>query len=350
MSKFGIDVSEWQGNIDWDNVKSQIDFAILRIGWIGNKNNHTLDEKFERNYSECKRLGIPVGVYAYCYCNSEETVKTGANWALEKLQGKSLELPVYIDMEDNSIANLGKDKLTNICIAFNTIIENAGLWAGVYANANWFNNYLNKEEIKSRYTTWIAHYTSGTNKYEGEYTMWQNSSSGKINGINGNVDTNYMYKDLMAEIGNTSVSTPSQTTKSIVDLANEVIAGKYGDGEARKQALGSLYDEVQAKVNEILGASSKKSNEEIAQEVINGQWGNGEDRKNRLANAGYDYNAIQKIVNQKLNGSSTTTYTVKAGDTLSGIASKYGTTYQELAQKNGISNPNKIYVGQVLKI
>lgn len=350
MSKFGIDVSEYQGAINWDSVKLQINFAILRIGWIGNKDNHTLDTQFERNYSECKRLGIPVGIYAYCYCNSEETVKSGANWVLNKLQGKSLELPVYIDMEDNSIASLGKDKLTNICIAFNTIIENAGLWAGVYANLNWFNNYLNKDTVKSKYTTWIADYTNGTNKYEGEYDIWQNSSETKIKGINGNVDTNYMYRDLMAEIGNTEPTTSSQTTKSIVDLANEVIAGKYGDGEARKQALGSLYNEVQAKVNEILGFSSKKSNEEIANEVINGKWGDGEDRKNRLTNAGYDYNTIQEIVNQKVNGSSTTTYIVKAGDTLSGIASKYGTTYQKLAKKNGIANPNKIYVGQVLKI
>ena len=357
MSKFGLDVSEHQGNINWDNVKSQIDFVILRLGWIGNKENHTLDEQFERNYSECKRLGIPIGVYVYNYCKSEETVKSGANWVLNKLQGKSLELPVYIDMEDDGkdtfkLHTLGKDTLTNICIAFNTIIENAGLWAGVYANLDWYNNYLNKDTIKSKYTTWIAHYTNGTNKYEGEYDIWQKASNGKINGIygnDGNVDINYMYRDLIAEIGNTNVSTPSQTTKSIIDLANEVIAGKYGDGEQRKQALGSLYNEVQAKVNEILGASNKKSNEEIANEVINGKWGNGEDRKQNLNNAGYDYNAIQEIVNKKL-GTSTTTYTVKAGDTLSKIASKYNTTYQELAKKNNISNPDKIYVGQVLKI
>lgn len=95
-----------------------------------------------------------------------------------------------------------------------------------------------------------------------------------------------------------------QTTKSILDLANETIQGKYGVGEARKQALGSLYNEVQAKVNEILLGKkttvSRKSNEQIANEVIAGKWGNGQDRKTKLATAGYDYNAIQKIVNQKL--------------------------------------------------
>ena len=303
---FGIDVSTFQGNINWDKVKSQIGFAILRLGWIGNKNNHTLDTKFERNYSECKRLGIPVGVYVYNYCNCEDTAKSGAEWALQQLNGKSLELPVYLDMEDSSIANLGKDKLTNICIAFNTVIENTGLWAGVYANKDWFDNKLNKDTIKSKYTTWIAHYTSGTNKYQGEYDIWQNSSSGKINGISGNTDTNYMYRDLIAEIGNKTPSVPTNT----------------------------------------------KSIEELAIEVINGQWGNGDSRKSALQNAGYDYNAVQNRVNELLNvnNSTSTTYTVKSGDTLSSIASKFGTTYQELAQLNRIADPNKIYVGQVLKI
>lgn len=106
----------------------------------------------------------------------------------------------------------------------------------------------------------------------------------------------------LGEMKNVPQNVP-QTTKSIVDLANEVIVGKYGVGEARKQALGALYNEVQSKVNEILGAkpvSNKKSNEQIAKEVINGVWGNGQDRKTKLANAGYNYNEIQRIVNRLL--------------------------------------------------
>ena len=146
-------------------------------------------------------------MYVYNYCNSEETVKSGANWTLEKLKGKSLELPVYLDMEDNSITNLGKTKLTNMCIAFNSIIEKSGIWAGVYANKNWFDNYLDKNTIKSKYTTWIAHYgLSGTEQYKGVYDMWQNSENGKIDGINGQTDTNYMHRNLIAEIGNKQLS------------------------------------------------------------------------------------------------------------------------------------------------
>lgn len=300
---FGIDVSENNDIINWDLVKPNINFAILRLGWIGNKNNHTLDKQFERNYAECKRLGIPVGIYVYCYCKSEETIKQGAEWSMKMLQGKNIELPVYLDMEDGSIVGCGRYTLTNMCIAFNTIIEQAGLWAGVYANENWFNNYLNKEELKRRYTCWIASYKNGVDCYKGEYDIWQNSSNGRINGINGNVDTNYMYRNLIAEIGNKTVT---QITKSVNEIVAEVLAGK---------------------------------------------WGNGEDRKNRLRQAGYNYETIQSAVNNAVKPKQTVvTYTVKSGDTLSGIAKKYNTTYQAIARKNNIANPNKIYVGQVLKI
>ena len=131
--------------------------------------------------------------------------------------------------------------------------------------------------------------------------MWQNSSNGILNGISGKVDTNYMYRNLISEIGNIKQSEP-QTTKSVVDLAYEVLDGKYGNGEERKKVLGSLYNEVQNKVNEII--NSKK----------------------------------------------TTTYTVKKGDTLITIARKFNTTYMDIARKNNIKNANKIYIGQILKI
>ena len=129
-----------------------------------------------------------------------------------------------------------------------------------------------------------------------------------INTVLGHRDTiatscpgkNFPFDEIATVEKNTTVE--EQTTKSIEDLANEVIAGKYGVGQARKQALGSLYNEVQARVNEILlgKKSNKKSNEEIAQEIIVGKWGNNPQRKQKLLAEGYDYDAIQKIVNQKL--------------------------------------------------
>lgn len=251
----GIDVSQHNGNIDWNKVKPNIDFAILRLGWIGNHNNHTIDTRFEHYYSECKRLGIPVGVYIYNYATSVEAAKSGANWTVKKLQGRKLELPVYIDMEDKSGAGLGKTLNTNIAIAFNNIIEKAGLRAGVYANLDWFNNKLNKDEIKKKYTTWIAHYGVNKDKYKGQYDMLQYTSTGRINGIGGNVDVNELYKDLIKD-NNKTPETPKPDKKSTETIAKEVIDGKWGTGEERKkklEAAGYNYQEVQNRVNQILG-------------------------------------------------------------------------------------------------
>lgn len=260
MSYKGIDVSHFQGNIDWNKVKGNIDFAILRLGWIGNNNNHTLDTKFETYYNACKSTGIPIGIYVYNYCNSEDTVKSGAEWTVNQLKDKGIDLPIYIDMEDRSIENLCKDKLTSICIAFNTVIENAGYWAGVYANLNWYTNYLNKDTIKARYTTWVAHYGISQDRYVGQYDMLQYSDTGKISGISGNVDMDIMYRDLINEIKESNTGTDRKTVE---ELVREVIAGKWGNGEERKIKLtnaGYDYSAVQAKVNEILGVDTSITN------------------------------------------------------------------------------------------
>lgn len=199
MSYFGVDLSEFNGDIDWERLARHIDFAILRVGWVGNRDNSTIDSKFEEYYREARRVGVKIGAYVYIYSNSEKTAREGAEWAVERLRGKTLNLPVFCDMEDRSIANLGKEKLTAIASAFNNVIEKHGFWAGVYANKNWFDNYLEKS-IRKRYVSWIADYTEGTDKFKGEYDMWQNSSVGRVEGISGNVDTDYMYRNLFNEI------------------------------------------------------------------------------------------------------------------------------------------------------
>lgn len=199
-------------------------------------------------------------IYVYNYCNSEDTVKSGAEWTVNQLKDKGIDLPIYIDMEDRSIENLGKDKLTSICIAFNTVIENAGYWAGVYANLNWYTNYLNKDTIKARYTTWVAHYGISQDRYVGQYDMLQYSDTGKISGISGNVDMDIMYRDLINEIKESNTGTDRKTVE---ELAREVIAGKWGNGEERKIKLtnaGYDYSAVQAKVNEILGVDTSITN------------------------------------------------------------------------------------------
>lgn len=235
MGLKGIDVSQHQGTIDWNKVKNQISFAILRLGWIGNNVNHTLDTQFERNYAECKRLGIPVGVYIYNYCASVETIRNGADWVVLKLKGKKLDLPVYIDMEDDSISRQGKDRLTEMVFEFNKIIEKKGYWAGVYANKNWYDNYLHGANIKKRFTTWIAHYGVNEDKYAGQYDILQYTSSGKVNGIdsnrdgyNDNVDMNVMYRDLLTEIKGTKQNVP-QTTNTPNTTTATSLKYKVGD-------------------------------------------------------------------------------------------------------------------------
>jgi len=192
--KAGIDVSQHQEKIDWDKVKKMgVDFAILRLGWIGNKDNHKMDTYFERNYSECKRLNIPVGVYVYCYSNSVKHIKEGANWTIKKLNGKSLDLPVFIDMEDSSITHVGKKELSKMCVEYNNIIAKAGYKPGIYANKYWFDTYLEKD-LRTKYICWIAHYTSSSSvNYEDTFTIWQYSSAGKVGGISGNADLDIMY-------------------------------------------------------------------------------------------------------------------------------------------------------------
>ena len=192
--KAGIDVSQHQEKIDWEKVKDMgVDFAILRLGWIGNKDNHKMDTYFERNYSECKRLNIPVGVYIYCYSNSVEHIKEGADWTIKKLNGKSLDLPVFIDMEDSSITHVGKKELSKMCVEYNNIIAKAGYKPGIYANRHWFDTYLDKD-LRTKYTCWIAHYTSSSSiNYEDTFTIWQYSSAGKVGGISGNADLDIMY-------------------------------------------------------------------------------------------------------------------------------------------------------------
>jgi GH25 family lysozyme M1 (1,4-beta-N-acetylmuramidase) len=257
----GIDVSHYNAPIDWELVKNQIDFAILKLGNIGDNNKFWLDNTFEQNYTECKRLGIPIGVYVYCYTNSPENSRIAGEQVRAYLSDKPLELPIYIDMEDEEIKIEGKDRLTEIVIAFNTEIEKANKWAGVYANLDWFRNYLHADILKEKYTCWIAHidYTNQQDKYLGQYDMFQYSWVGKVNGCNGNkgkVDMNIMYRDMISEIAG---DTPSPTPQ--------------------------------------------KSNEEIADEVIQGLWGNKDSvpsRQEQLENAGYNYNEIQAIVNQKL--------------------------------------------------
>lgn len=348
MSIKGIDVSEFQGSIDWSKVKNDgIEFAILKLGNIYDYDANYKDSKFETNYKNARAQGIKIGAYIYNYCNTVDTLKEGLEWALEQLDGKKLDMPIYLDMEDKDIQGETVETLTNQCNEFARFVQDKNYKAGVYANVNWLKNKLNPSEFDKDISVWAAQYYTEC-QYTGVYDIWQYTSSGKVSGISGNCDMNYLYNENIIE----ESTTTGNDKKSVDELAKEVIDGKWGDGEERKKKLeeaGYDYNAVQDRVNETL-AKPKKSITEVAKEVINGKYGNGDERKKKLEAEGYDYDEVQAKVNQLLGATVTKTYIVKLGDTLSAIASKYKTTVDKLVKDNKIENANLIYPGQEIVI
>ena len=281
-----IDVSEHQGRINWEKVKPQIDGAILRCGY-GMDIERQDDTYFKRNADECTRLGIPFGVYLYSYADNNEKAKSEAAHVLRLIKDYKLSYPVYLDLEESGTQN-GAIERANI---FGDIIEKAGYWCGVYANLNWWNNYLVGLE---RFTKWVAQYNK-TCDYKGAHLdIWQYSSKGKVDGIGGNVDMNECYRNLPDEI----LSKP--IVKTAHELALEVLDGKWGDGAEREKRLGDRYNEVQNEVNAILAAKEDAELDKVAKAVIRGDYGDEPERSKRLKADGHDPNKVQNRVNELL--------------------------------------------------
>ena len=310
MAIKGIDVSEFQGNINWNKVKADgIEFAILKLGNIYDYDANYKDSKFDTNYKNARANGIKIGAYIYNYCNTIDTLKKGLEWAIKKLEGKELDLPFYLDMEDKDIQGETKETLTNQCNEFAKYVESKGYQAGVYANVNWLKNELNPNDFDKKISVWVAQYYKEC-QYTGKYDIWQYASDGSVSGISGNCDMNYLYNEDIIKESETDTS----DKKTIDELAEEVIHGKWGINEARKEALekaGYNYDEVQDRVNEILLGNIQEPITEVAKDVIAGKYGNGTERKEKLEAAGYDYDTVQAKVNQLLGAGVTKTYTVK---------------------------------------
>lgn len=193
-----IDVSTWQGNIDWSEVKADgVQGAIIRAGF--GKVASQKDNKFERNYTNAKAVGMPIGAYWYSYATSVADAKKEAEVCLSILKGKQFEYPIYYDLEDPSMTGCGKSVLTQIATTFCETLESAGYYVGIYSNPNWLKNYLNYNTVK-KYTLWLAHW--GVSEPSYECGLWQYSSSGSVSGISGRVDMNWGYQDFPTEIKN----------------------------------------------------------------------------------------------------------------------------------------------------
>lgn len=191
----GIDVSSNNGSIDWKAVKADgVEFAILRCGYGMNQPEQD-DVRWQENVAGCEAAGIPYGVYLYSYADSVSRAVSEADHVLRLVAGRSLAYPIYFDMEDQSVfKNTTARQRVKIAAAFCKRIEAAGYKAAIYANHYAFTNEL-PEKSFNRWERWVAHFAPKCG-YRGKYQMWQATNQGKIAGIRGNVDINFMISDL----------------------------------------------------------------------------------------------------------------------------------------------------------
>ena len=197
----GIDVSGHQDIINWEKVKEsgKVKFVLIRIGY-GNSIAYPnqVDKQFERNYSECKRLGIPVGAYYYSYATTVEMAKLEAESCLKLIENKQFEYPIFYDVEERRIFDTGKTN--EIIKAFCSILEAKNWWVGIYIYRSGAQTYLTSS-TRNRYAMAVAEYSPNLN-YKDPYGIWQNSSTSRIPGIKTDVDHDWCYVDYPTMIKN----------------------------------------------------------------------------------------------------------------------------------------------------
>lgn len=186
----GIDVSKWQGQVNWSEVsEAGVNFVMLRSSC----NQSYSDPNFEVNYANAKASGLAIGVYHYSYATDVSAAASEANFLISKLQGKQLDYPVVVDIEDPSQVRLDKGTLTNIALTYLTMLKQAGYYPMIYASKYWYNSELD-DSLLASYDHWIAEYNS-TLTYNGATSIWQCTSEGSVNGIYGDVDIDISYVD-----------------------------------------------------------------------------------------------------------------------------------------------------------
>ena len=316
MTMNGIDISNWQAGINLSNIA--FDFLIARategIGCV--------DKYCDGYIQQAIKLGKPFGFYHFARPTNDPIRE--AEFFYNNCRGYFGKGIPILDWESGNTSNVTWAKRW-----LDRVYQLSGVKPVIYMSESVVNANNWSAVAAADYGLWVAKYRDNNPDYNYNmanagsrphvkwwkfYCMWQWTSSGRLNGYNGNLDCDVFYGDRStwdAYVGKSTSATkpqPKPVTKTV---------------------------------------------DQLAEEVITGQWGNGSDRKKRLTEAGYDYYAVQNAVNQKMAAKRQTAnvyYVVKRGDTLSGIASKYGTTYQKLAQINGIADPNKIYIGQKIKV
>lgn len=216
----GIDISKYQGNVNFAQVKaSGVQFVMLKAVSTNNTGLY-IDPYFERNYNECKRLGIPVGAYYYTYAQDKAYADKELALLKKAIAGKQFEYPIVVDVEDNKLKPLSKAALTDLVEYAVKTIESWRCYAMVYTYLYYSRVELDMTRL-AKYDLWIAHYAAACG-YKGSYGMWQYSSSGSVPGVSGRCDMNYAYKDYAsiikkAGLNGYSPAAPVETESSVWD-------------------------------------------------------------------------------------------------------------------------------------
>lgn len=356
MALKGIDISGYQKDIDLSKLTDQIDFVIVKategIGFVS--------DCCDKQYQQAKKLGIKRGFYHFARKND---AAKEAEYFRENTKGYEGDGIPVLDWEDGQSI----DWVNRFVERYH---ELTGVWPWVYGNAWRFN----EGTVNTNCGRWLAGYPkNGITDIDygidndcpysvsnGLVCAWQFSSSVRLSGYGSNLDGDVFYgtkeawdkyanpKGAASGTGSTSGGGSSSGSGSVtpsgstLDLVYHIVTNDI-NGDARRDYCGSRYDEVQDFINDTHDASAST----LAEWIKAGKYGNNPVRETVIEACGGKYQEAHDIINGK---GKSTTYTVKSGDTLSGIAAKFGTTYQAIAAKNGISDPDLIYVGQKLVI
>lgn len=348
----GIDISNWQNGINLDAVP--YDFIIAKA----TQGKTYVSPDCARQVEQARARGKLFGVYHYIDGSS---AIGEADFFIDNIENWVGDGMLCLDWESNQNSAWGnEDYLRQVA---QRVIDRTGIPPVIYVQQS------RMAQVKPiadalNCALWIAQYANmNATGYqdapwnEGAYScaIRQYSSCGRLSGYSGNLDLNKAYMDAAAwkkyanPSGGASAPSPapskpsaSAPSGSTLDLVYHIVTNDI-NGDARRDYCGSRYDEVQGFINDTHDASAST----LAKWIRAGKYGNNPVRQTVIEACGGKYREAQDIINGK---GKQTTYVVKSGDTLSGIAAKFGTTYQAIAAKNGISNPNLIYPGQVLKI
>ena len=235
----GIDVSKHQGTIDWKKVKAAgVQFAIIRAGY--GKLASQVDEKFIENYNNARANGIKVGIYWYSYATTPAEAKQEAAACKAVIGNRAFDYPIYFDVEEKRALSTGKANVSAMIKAFCNEMEASKYWVGVYMSKSAAETYLT-DEVKKRYAMWVAHWGVKETTYNGDYGLWQSSSTGVVPGINGRVDTDVSYinyPDAIVKGGynNNKAPTPKPVTPPATPKKTMEVTAKV-DGKTYKGKL-----------------------------------------------------------------------------------------------------------------